>query len=340
MAVETITGIAITLGVGLVAVFVTLYLSRQTTANQGQIQQLISKITGLFAASQRVGIETAYENREIALAPRIIDVTGSPAFVTRFQTEKKLIVVGASLLGFKMYVQHLPEILRSRIQRGFETKFMLTHPCFSRLREDQEGRYEGQIRKEIEETARFLEECALDTNESVRFYRGTPTCFVIVTSNAMLVNPYPYQIEAFRSFCLEVRRLPQVLCPGSPPGRIGMGRQVPPQVDRARFEDEFRDLIQSEGEKEYDYSMDIGPDIYGQFYWFHYLLPWFSRQAVTYSEFKSICLDCECLEHGYNKEKCAIRTKQQVQAPSHSEVMDTSTRAAETTKVQTRDEDA
>lgn len=307
MTISSITAILITLGVGLVSVFVTLYLSRQTKANQRQLRQFISRITGLFAASQRVGIETAYENRDMALARRLLDNTGAPAFASRFQTEKKLIIVGSSLLGFKMYVQHLPQVLRSRLERGFESKFMLTHPCFSQLREEQEGREEEQIRKEIEETVRFLVECNMGNNESLRFYRGTPTCFAIITSNSMLLNPYPYQIEAFRSFCIEVRRVPQDLCPGRPVGSSKPDRPIPSHVDSCRFADEFRKLTQSECEREYDYSMDIGPDIYGQFYWFHYLLPWFSRQAVTFSEYQKTCLGCECLKNGYNKDKCKLR---------------------------------
>ena len=184
---------------------------------------------------------------------------------------------------------------------------MLTHPCFSSLREDQEGREEGQIRKEIDETINFLKGCGMASDECLRFYRGTPTCFAVIASNAMLLNPYPYQIEAFRSFCIEVRRLPQNLCPGCTLGSKEPVRSIPPQIDIQRFAESFHAMQDSEGEKDYDYSMDIGPDIYGQFYWFHYLLPWFSRQAVTFKEFDDVCRGCDYLNRGYNKEECKLR---------------------------------
>lgn len=317
MTTAIVIGALATLGVGAVSIVVTLYLARQTTANQGKLREettanqgklreLISCVTDLFAVSTRIGIETAYENRQVALAPVATNRTSALDFASRFRNEKKLIVVGSSLLGFKMYVQYLPVILRSRQTRDFESKFMLTHPCFSRLREEQEGRDEKQIGQEIEEMVTFLRSCGMANDDCLRFYRGTPTCFTIITSNSMLLNPYPYQIEAFRSFCIEVRRVPPVLCPGPPPGSEKSERSIPTQVDKLRFEKDFRNLVGSPDESEYDYGRDIGPDIYGQFYWFHYLLPWFSKQAVKYTEYRAVCKECQCLKAGYNRQKCTL----------------------------------
>ena len=310
-------GIVMTLVIGLISISVILYLLKRTTTNQTRTQQLTSRITRLFAASQKIGIEAAYENRREALKPVVEN--GSEynvrSFVSRFKKERKLIVVGSSLLGLRMYVQNLEEILRYRTKRGYETKFMLTHPCFSRIREHQEGRYEGQIRKEIEKTALILEDCGLDLRECVRFYRGTPTCFVVITSDAMLINPYPYQIEGFRTFCLEVRRLPQPAISRVLVNRYQREISIPQQVDRDRYQREFLRQVASENWKEYDYSLEIGPDIYGQFYWYHYLLPWFSRQAVSYREFQKLCLGCHCLEAGYSKEECIIRKSQKKVGP-------------------------
>ena len=97
MEIQIILGILITLIVGLVSIGVTLYLSRRTTVNQRQLQQLISRITGLFSVSQRVGIDTAYEDRKVALATRADQPTEYTSFVSRFETEKKLVVIGSSL---------------------------------------------------------------------------------------------------------------------------------------------------------------------------------------------------------------------------------------------------
>ncbi|MEW6751398.1 MAG: hypothetical protein AB1505_10530 [Candidatus Latescibacterota bacterium] len=52
----------------------------------------------------------------------------------------------------------------------------------------------------------------------------------------------------------------------------------------------------------YDYSGDVGPGIYGQFYWYHYFLPWFSKQVVCYQEYMDTCGSCPCLTGGYSKE--------------------------------------
>ncbi len=38
----------------------------------------------------------------------------------------------------------------------------------------------------------------------VRLYLGTPTCFVIKTTRAMLINPYPYVSVSYESPCLLV----------------------------------------------------------------------------------------------------------------------------------------
>jgi len=40
----------------------------------------------------------------------------------------------------------------------------------------------------------------------VRFVLHTPTVFAIATKDVMLLNPYPYGTEAFRSFCVTVRK--------------------------------------------------------------------------------------------------------------------------------------
>jgi hypothetical protein len=296
--IELMLGIAAA-AVGVLSMVVTWILYKLTTDNQKEIQDLISKITGLFAASQKVGIETAYENRKTALC-------GNSTFSPRLATDKKLIVVGSSLLGLRMYILSLPEILCSRVERGYETKFMLTHPCFSSFRESQEGRGPGQIRTEIDQTVKLLKDSGLDVNKSLRFYCGTPTCFAIITSEAMLLNPYPYQTEAFKSFCLEVRRLPL-----ETPGGIASKREasVPAQVDEG-FRPEFSEFIARDAEKYYDYSMDVGPDIYGQFYWYHYVLPWFSKQAITYEEYCKFCIGgtppCPFLQSGYSEDGCRI----------------------------------
>ena len=302
-----ITWIALILTViiGTFSIITSYMFSRNTTNRLHQIKKLIPKITSLFSASEKIGIYTAYPNRKVALRFEHIDKDAHP-FVSRFLNEKKLIIVGSSLKGLKMYVENLAAILRHRKKNNYESKFMLTHPCFSGLREKQESRGKGKIKQEIEEMFSYLKNIGVDIEDSLRFYRGTPTCFMIITSNAMLLNPYPYQIEAYWAFCLEVRRLPQV----KPGGESGKNSQsfIPIEVDERRFKENFLELLKDSKESDYDFSEDIGPDIYGQFYRFHYLLPWFSRQAVTTKEYNEVCTKCKFLASGFSKE-CPLEKK-------------------------------
>jgi hypothetical protein len=255
-----------------------------------------------------VGIDTAYENREVALLERDTKGEDAESFLRHVKDEPKLIVVGSSLLGLRMYMPRLAPYLRNRKERGHETRFLLTPPCFSALREDQEKRASGQIRGEVQDTLRFLEnDAGLDLRECVRFYKGTPTCFMIVTSNAMLLNPYPYQTEAYKAFCLEVRRLER-------PGTHSLSSEaeradIAKVVDFQRFGPEIEIEMKKSDWGEYDYSHDVGPDIYGQFYWYHYFLPWFSKQAVTYEEYLRVCDQCQFHDVGISKD-CKLRSPQ------------------------------
>jgi len=308
----SLTGAVITFCVGYVSIRQMQRHSRDMTESFGNARGLISKITGLFAASQMVGIDTAYENREVALLQRNSSGDDARSFLRHMKVEPKLIVVGSSLLGLRMYIPKLAQYLQWRKDKeGYETKLLLTHPCFSALREDQEKRSHGQISKEIQDTLRFLEkDCALDITKCVRFYKGTPTCFMIITSNAMLLNPYPYQTEAYKAFCLEVRRLERdetrVVDSGA------KSSDIMRTVDSERFREEVETVMKAPEWTQYDYSGDVGPDIYGQFYWYHYFLPWFSRQAVTYPEYSDVCGKHSCLEKGFTKD-CPLITKRTAQ---------------------------
>lgn len=314
--VAALIGAIITFWVGYVS-------TRQMHKHSGEMatsfertRGLISKITGLFAASQMVGIDTAYENREVALLERDASGGSSESFLRHMKDDPKLIVVGSSLLGVRMFIPKLGPYLRSRnSKKGYETKFLLTHPCFSALREDQEKRSQGQIRKEIEDTLRFLEkDCGLDLSKSIRFYKGTPTCFMIVTSNAMLLNPYPYQTEAFKAFCLEVRRLERDETMFLESG--AESKDIMRIVNAERFQKEVEAAMETPDWSRYDYSGDIGPDIYGQFYWYHYFLPWFSRQAVTYKEYIEVCHNNPCLDQGFTTECPMLKKRPSVAGTS------------------------
>jgi hypothetical protein len=120
--------------------------------------------------------------------------------------EKSIVVVGSSLKGI-WDNPHFAEKLTTLIEHGRKTNcnfsFLLTHPHYSRYREGQESREKDDIAKEILHAISWLSVRGIG-REHVKLYKGTPTCFLIATTDRMLINPYPYQIEAYRCFCLEV----------------------------------------------------------------------------------------------------------------------------------------
>lgn len=86
---------------------------------------------------------------------------------------------------------------------GTEFYFLLTHPAYSRFREVQEDRATGDIAKEILHAISWLAHRNIP-RENVKVYKGTPTCFLMASTEKMLINPYPYELEAYNCFCLEV----------------------------------------------------------------------------------------------------------------------------------------
>lgn len=88
---------------------------------------------------------------------------------------------------------------------GCDLRVLMTHPDVADARAKQERRAEGEIRKEVEMNLALLKRLGLQRS-SVRFYRGTPTVFAIATQDKMLINPYPYEAEAYRCFSMIVAR--------------------------------------------------------------------------------------------------------------------------------------
>jgi hypothetical protein len=140
------------------------------------------------------GIVRCYRNRDDAL----------PDFLNRVQEiEGSMIVVGSSLRGL------LPDescpFAKEIKRRGDNISFVLMHPVVADLRADQERRRHKEIGQEIIDRLRLLSKLGVKANH-VYLRRGTPTCFGIMTSELMLLNPYPYLSAAMRSPCFLVSR--------------------------------------------------------------------------------------------------------------------------------------
>lgn len=83
---------------------------------------------------------------------------------------------------------------------------LLTHPQFASVRAGQEHRGSGAIDEEIAEALRFMQRRNVPM-DCVKLARATPTVFAVATRHHMLLNPYPYGVEAYRSFTLTVKRV-------------------------------------------------------------------------------------------------------------------------------------
>jgi membrane protein implicated in regulation of membrane protease activity len=86
-----------------------------------------------------------------------------------------------------------------------DLRIIMTHPSLARLRAGQEARGSNAIPEEILEAVNLLKSQKVPPR-FLRMVRATPTVFAIATRDQMLLNPYPYSQEAFRSFTLTVRR--------------------------------------------------------------------------------------------------------------------------------------
>ena len=113
-------------------------------------------------------------------------------------------VVASSFLGVtRVAAEKVSGVLKDRVEAGVDFRILMTHPDRSALRETQEGRAASTIRQEIRESVRTLRSWGVK-DESIRFYDGAPTIFLLFTPERMLANPYTYQTEAFKTATLEL----------------------------------------------------------------------------------------------------------------------------------------
>ena len=119
-----------------------------------------------------------------------------------------VLVLGSSLLGLLQEPAEeyaaIREVLKSKLSKGTDIKFLLTHPRIADLRVQQEARRPMDIGREIIKSLRILLEQWKVPAQSIQLYLGTPTCFGIITGEAMLLNVYPYMKEAYASPCFIV----------------------------------------------------------------------------------------------------------------------------------------
>lgn len=158
-----------------------------------------------------LGLVGIYANRadavRFAIAPMI-------------EAEKQgIYVVGSTIFGLRCDVQEgsrstvlTPRELIQRIAKrradGCEVRILLTHPNRIFERHAQEAAVRsaerGTIASELRDACSLLTEHNLA--ECTKLYDGSPTCFTIVFKGQrrMIVNPYPYEGEAYNSWAIMI----------------------------------------------------------------------------------------------------------------------------------------
>lgn len=125
-------------------------------------------------------------------------------FVRAIEAEtSEIIIIGSSLKGLLQMdiYKELADMLRTKIMKtDVKVRFMLTHPIVADFRACQENRRFTAIGEEIINSLEILRKWGV-SHEDVRFFKGTPTCFGIKTTQYMLLDPYPYCAVAYDSPC-------------------------------------------------------------------------------------------------------------------------------------------
>ena len=174
----------------------------------GKLQKDMEQLSPLFAAAAQVGLEEVLPNRGIALA-KFAWYLDAEVQNAQQGIPARVWIVASSMKGFlEATSAHFDGVrMTERIARceSCDLRIMMTDPKAADLRASQEHRNPGEIPQEVRMNLAYLKRIGV-RRESVRFYSGAPTVFAVATTDRMLLNPYPYQVEAFRCFSLIVQK--------------------------------------------------------------------------------------------------------------------------------------
>lgn len=172
------------------------------SAYKEHVQSLLARYEreiDLLQSVRQAGIKGIYRRRQSALKD----------FARNLDEEaNEILVVGSSLKGLLQQPEYkeIAEKLRFKSKLpNFNLRLMLTHPIVADFRASQEKRNPTEIGSEIVQSLRILQGWGIPCS-NVKLYLGTPTCFAMKTSRAMLINPYPYIAVSFESPCFIIEQ--------------------------------------------------------------------------------------------------------------------------------------
>jgi hypothetical protein len=180
-----------------------------TKVNDGvtQIERDMQRLSPLFFAAGKLGLENVHLNRNLAL-DQFAWFLDAEIQKSQRNEPARVWIVSSSIKGFlEATSEHFDgrKMMAQLTQGKCDIRIMMTDPKVADLRAKQERRKDGEIPMEVQMNLAYLKRIGV-RRESVRFYSGTPTVFAVATTDRMLLNPYPYQREAFRCFSMIVQQ--------------------------------------------------------------------------------------------------------------------------------------
>ncbi len=172
-----------------------------------RIEHDMQGISPLFSAASKLGLDNVYLTRGLALDyfSWFLDKEirnaekGNPARVW---------IIATSIKGFMEATSEQfdgARIMERIAKCSCDLRIIMTDPKVADFRGKQEQRADGEIPKDIYMNIAYLKRIGVK-RDSLRYYTGTPTVFAIATGDRMLLNPYPYQTQAFRCFSIIVHK--------------------------------------------------------------------------------------------------------------------------------------
>lgn len=172
----------------------------------------LNTLEGRLTAFKQIGLNYCHSSREKALSNfynfALDMIKEYPDPIDKKDHEHTVCIVSSSCRGLIGYLdrgahkinQNWRELI---IRHPKHFRILLTHPAYAHLRQPAEERSSGDIELEIIKTTLYLSLIGKLGGDELRFYRGSPTVFLIRIENHILLNPYPYGQMAMKTLGLE-----------------------------------------------------------------------------------------------------------------------------------------
>ncbi|MCP4566005.1 MAG: hypothetical protein GY841_00335 [FCB group bacterium] len=170
-----------------------------------EINKKMESLSPLLVSCYKLGVQSVYLTRAEALLG-LAWFLDSEINRAHEDQSARIWIVSSSIKGFLTIVMSGfdgRKMMGRIAQSGCDLRIIMTDPAKADFRAEQEGKGSGEIPNEIQMYLADLKRMGVK-REQIKFYPGTPTVFGIATSDRMLLNPYPYETEAYRCFSMIV----------------------------------------------------------------------------------------------------------------------------------------